>query len=363
MGWRMGGWGMKAVAVWQWHNYCCDQVPTEKLPLRINLDETSICLYQGDGKGTVFIDKKRGPPTQKVLRGKRRCCMTHVALVCDRPDVQAALPQFLIGNEHTLLLRDMPTLLASRPPNTTLLRQKSAWSNDELMATIVRDLGRSLESFRGVYQPIFLFDAVRIHLTRRVLNAIRRAGIWPVLVPARMTWLLQPLDTHVFRLFKIALRREFQAQRLRCELGDLSTPEFLTCVYAAAREVIDRRLWAHAFAEDGFGIGQAEVSAHVRTQLRVEGIPLVIPNDRPSLEQVAECFARRTSMRQIALWRPGDRVAPVLGVAGAPPRRRGPPAAAPAEAAAGAAGPAPAVSSRAASCTRSGRVYSQPEEG
>ena len=43
-------------------------MPTDKLPLRINLDDTSVYLDQGDGKGTVFIDKKRGPPTQKVLR-------------------------------------------------------------------------------------------------------------------------------------------------------------------------------------------------------------------------------------------------------------------------------------------------------
>ena len=51
----------QASAVWQWWNYYMAQLPTGKVPLRINLDETSICLFQGHSKGTILVGGVRGP--------------------------------------------------------------------------------------------------------------------------------------------------------------------------------------------------------------------------------------------------------------------------------------------------------------
>ena len=49
----------QAMAAWQWWNFCENQVPMGKEVFRINMDETSVCLWQGDGKGIVFADKGR----------------------------------------------------------------------------------------------------------------------------------------------------------------------------------------------------------------------------------------------------------------------------------------------------------------
>ena len=100
------GWGLvvgvQATAAWQWHNfYVLRKVPPGRTHVRINLDETSICLFQGDSKGTVLIDKRQGVPLQNVPRARRRCCLTHVAFVCDSADLQVHLPQVIIGNEST----------------------------------------------------------------------------------------------------------------------------------------------------------------------------------------------------------------------------------------------------------------------
>ena len=48
----------QATADWQWWSYLSGQVPSGRAVLRINLDETSICLWQSDRKGTVFVHKK-----------------------------------------------------------------------------------------------------------------------------------------------------------------------------------------------------------------------------------------------------------------------------------------------------------------
>ena len=116
----------QAAAVWQWWSFLKAQVPAGKTFLRVNVDETSVCLFQGTAKGTVMARKRKfndatasdGPrePAQKVNRNTRKTCLTHVALVCDRPDIQPLLPQVAIGNEHTFTARDWPALLGRAPP-------------------------------------------------------------------------------------------------------------------------------------------------------------------------------------------------------------------------------------------------------
>ena len=116
--------------MWQWFNFAASRVPPLKEPLRINMDETSVCLYQRDAKGTVMCSKKRqrggGGPVQRVGRKKRRSCLTHIAFICDQPAVQVLLPQVLIGNYSTSLVRDLALMNAERPRNVYLIRQKSA---------------------------------------------------------------------------------------------------------------------------------------------------------------------------------------------------------------------------------------------
>jgi hypothetical protein len=204
--------------VWQWWNHARAQIGAGGQPLRINLDETAICLYQGDVKGTVFACKRRqrDEAVQRVGRGKRRCYMTHVGVICDRPDLQPLMPQFIIGNERIFLARSIAALRAACPGNIILVRQKSAWNNDVLCATVVRRLAAVLAPHTATVQPILFLDAVRLHTTPRVLRACATAGIWPIVVPALMTWLLQPLDTDAFLPFKQRLRELYQSARAQC---------------------------------------------------------------------------------------------------------------------------------------------------
>ena len=92
--------------------------------MRINLDETSVKLFQGDGKGAIFFKKKKGRPGlgaadegEAVSLKKRRICLTHIGLICDRAEVQPALPQVLIGNEATFLAGEFADLQAACPAN------------------------------------------------------------------------------------------------------------------------------------------------------------------------------------------------------------------------------------------------------
>ena len=59
LGSAFGGEIYEAAAVWQWWNFLLAQVPGGKAALRINMDETSICLYQGASKGTIIARKRK----------------------------------------------------------------------------------------------------------------------------------------------------------------------------------------------------------------------------------------------------------------------------------------------------------------
>ena len=316
-----GGWlshtssSSQAFAAWQWWNYLCKEISGDRVPLRINMDETSICLYQGAGKGAVFTNRKRPgrERTQKVASNKRRCCLTYVSFVCDRPDLQPLLPQVIVGNERTFPLKFFVRLKAACPPNVRLVRQKSAWNNGVLCAEIVRWLGEALRPHLSRYQPILLMDAVRLHTSQQVFSACNRVQIWLLLVPALMTRLMQPLDTDGFQPFKINLRGNYQEARALADGADLSIEQFMPCLYRAIRRVIQGRQWARAFDKAGFGQRQRQLSSLLTHELQLEE-PACVGEVRPSLEQLRHCFPRRSIIPVSSLWQPFDGAPAVLAL-------------------------------------------------
>ena len=181
-------------------------------------------------------------------------------------------------------------MLQSRcPPDVTLVRQKNAWNNDRLCAYIVRRLALATRAHNSELQPAFLFDAVRLHTTTVVLAALSGARIWPVLVPARMTWLLQPLDTLASQTYKAHLRARYQSARADLGVGDLSTRPFLACICVAIRHVLQGTRWDSAFDQDGFGNKQTQLGSFVMRHLHIVAPP-DIQASRTSIEQLS-CFS------------------------------------------------------------------------
>ena len=93
----------------------------------MNLDETGLCLYQGGGRGNVFISKaERRRVAQRVSHARKRTFLTHVGIICDSPTVQPLLPQVIIGSERTFSDAQLAALWEACAPNVFLERGHTA---------------------------------------------------------------------------------------------------------------------------------------------------------------------------------------------------------------------------------------------
>ena len=287
--------------MWKWFNYVSKAAPPRKQILRLNLDETSVCLFQGNGRGNVFVAKRRA--VQQVSRRKRRCCLTHVATICDNSGLQPLLPQVIIGNAVAFPARRMVALRALCPPNVTLVRQKSAWVNAELFANIVHLIALAIRAWTYRFQPVLIMDTCRVHITQTVLCACYRHGIWVVLVPSLTTWVLNPLDTHGFNKYKAQLQDEYQAARIAAEGNEVDIEDFLRCIFRVIRNILQGKRWSNAFDDNGFSLGQTSTSSTLRAQFGSR-FPCDVSCERPSGEDIARCFPRRAVVHTALLMKP-----------------------------------------------------------
>ena len=316
--------------------YLRSNVPTGSEPLLLNLDETRVWRCPG-GKGNVMVSLRRTGrrplPVRRASLSALRSGVTHVGLIADRPDVQAVLPQVIVHNEHLPTLRALRTVAPDLPANITFVRQNSSWTNIGNLCGIIRRLAAALRPWRGRLQPILLMDCARQHLHWRVAAQAARSGIWLVYIPASMTWLLQPCDTHVFALLKAFMSAGYSELASASRTGEVTEEDWLRLVGRAVRSILQGRRWGDAFAQNGFGRA-SEIRSEVRAELGPEEVPAV-GNTRPSCEDLQAVFPGRSKAHaQLPrhLWRPfDDTAAPPPKASGISGRARfgGPPLAAP----------------------------------
>ena len=283
----------EATAVWQWFHFLLRQVPPVRQVLRLNLDETSVKFWYEPRLG-LRRPKGQVPRVgfaRQASRGQLRRAFSHVAIICDDVSLQPHLPQVLLVNERTVTAEQHRRWTSLPGCNAKLWRGKSAWINDEVFAKIVRELGKVLRVRAGDCQAILLLDAHVCHFSKATLAACRDYDIWPVIIPARMTSLLQPLDTHVFARFKMFLRTRLHQLMLTGVNEDLTSEQVIDALLHAIKGVMQRHSWAPAFAKNGFG-PTFEVRAHL-LEILAWHTPPVIDLELPAYSQFVHCFPAR----------------------------------------------------------------------
>jgi hypothetical protein len=184
-------------------------------------------MHQVAGKGmlvnaAILEKRKAASLTQDVSRAMLRGSFTHVTMICDDGEAQKLLPQILIVNKHMVTEQQHRALSAIMPGNVILLRRHTAWMTSELMTRVIMVLHASLAPLMGTHQIILTADAFRAHVTTEVWKQCAKHQILYCVIPAKLTWALQPCDTHVFASYKHRLQSLCQGVVVDSTTGKLS---------------------------------------------------------------------------------------------------------------------------------------------
>ena len=285
--------------VWQWNAHLLQKAAVlGKVPLLINFDETSVPLVHTGLKGNIMVVNGRRAwqqeARQRVRGGEDRMNFTLLTMICDRPEIQIRLPQIIFVSQSILRVPEWGDVCANLPRNVYVKRMPSSWNTAQQLVVIIRLLKAILSDLWATYQPIVSFDAAPCHLSRDVLSMCTEMGVWWVVIPARLTWMLQPCDTHVFQRLKRFLKTRFQSE-YEGYIGRVSVRYMLDLVIASIRLVVQGHNWRNAFEETGMAGDAGRVSAFIRRNIDFPQLA-AFPDDVPSMGELRLLWPRNKPM-------------------------------------------------------------------
>ena len=177
----------------------------------INIDETPIPYHvQGRagfrqphapvGMGHCFVER--------ATLNQRRAQCTFMAATTNDDELQKELPQVLLPNivGHKKKWKSSPSLAAA-PPHIRVLKDTNGWSTAESMKEYFKLLRAYLKK-KGKHKVVLLMDCHPSHYAFSTINYLTKLKWKVVLVPSRLTWLLQPLDKADWRRKWLLAERE-----------------------------------------------------------------------------------------------------------------------------------------------------------
>ena len=306
--------------MWKWSNFLHANSPSGRKIVRVNLDETAIRLDQREKNGHLTYAARVAKRSARSLTSsatttQTRGMITLVAFICDNDEIQQVLPQVLIANEaHLTKAEPAAALRMHLGANTILWTGAKAWVTGALMCKIVNLLSQVLTPYKNRYHFIVSSDGYRAHMTKPVWRAFARAGFMYFLIPAKLTWALQPCDTHLFAALKRTLRFECQVLVLTTTDGRLTMTLLVRALARCISQVLRNTSWRTAFWDVGLTGVQACLSDRVLDKITLKYRPR-ISSSLPTLEELQAVFPARIVLPidDIFRWftQPAQRVAPV----------------------------------------------------
>ena len=295
----------KVTSFLQWTQWLFSHVHSARAPIVLNLDETAIAQAVPKKRGYVIgppsrVTKCRESFTTRQTHG--HCTM--VGLIAADPSLQVHCKQLLLCKDGNLDSVTKAALAAVGPP-LEWLRGTAGWTNGEHMCSVLTAIRRPfLAAFPNRHIILFM-DSASQHVSHRVLAHANRLRMQIVLIPASLTWLLQPLDTHVFSLLKRKMVSLQQAVRAADPHGRLHQTAWVDILQEAVRDVISSRDWSAAFA----GNGLLGITSRIRSAVLGElGACLPLPLQAPTDEQLCWILGRHRVQLSIALHSEARRV-------------------------------------------------------
>ena len=262
----------------------------------VNLDETNIKLYQRAGPGILMdVARKRknaaASLTYHAKKGELRGSFTHVGMICDDPDLQPLLPQHIFLHRNQISEVDFAAAQAAAATNVILHRSEQTWVTSELMKIVLKSLADAIKTKKTGRRILLSLDTFRAHISQTVWRSAAAHGIFMFVVPAQLTWCLQPCDTHVFAMFKDHLSKTCQELTIHEGGGRLSVFLLLKALNDTVLNVLNYKTWRKAFDDLGYRGTQRWISKRAMEKLEIAMRP-TLDKSIPTFQQLQYCWPR-----------------------------------------------------------------------
>jgi hypothetical protein len=259
----------------------------------INIDETPVYRQLQPRKGyVVMLHKKNNLSVySRVPLRDRRGQSTLLGCICDDPEVQKVLPQFVLTNDKNLT-RAEKTALASLPAPLSWVVGTKGWVSATIMNSLLTMIRRAVRIKRPHAEILLYMDSATIHLAAPVLLHCSRLGLHPCFVPAGLTYLCQPLDSHVFASFKRMLAELQERARGDNLLGIMPAGAWIGTVVRSVQAILVEKDWSAAFAGNGMHSSWLHLRPRISALLAGR---LPLPRRRLTNDELAVLMGRKST--------------------------------------------------------------------
>jgi hypothetical protein len=276
-----------------------------KMPLFVNMDETSVAMHFGRQRGLVVRQRSLPPgkahKKEHVTSGDAKANISFLAFMTHEADIQKKLPQIFISSKHQIPAKSLGQITPYLPENVYLWREDSAWNCHASMRKAMCTLAKHLEEYAATHQIILVLDVAKCHYHSSIFTLATRKGIRLLYVPAKLTWLLQPADTHAFSRLKQRLRKAWLSLCVGNATGAVGRVEWLQQLFSIAKKLFTEVQWHSAFESCGL-LDERKLSQRVLRQLGW-ATPVTVNVDVLTPEQLAIVFPRRAKVSSDAIFR------------------------------------------------------------
>ena len=277
----------------RWVRFLVVRAVWDRQHVIVNMDETQLADVKNQGTGMIGGRKRKRTDRRRAPRDpedRHHTKVTYMAAIADSPELQPLLPQVIL-----------PRYTQHASPPAVLLHMYAEfghpfefWHGTAGATTpgIVRcwmtRLRSVISSFNDRAWIILALDCHTNHLCGETMAHLRRLGMIPLFVPAKLTWLLQLLDVFVFGMLKKDMRLEEVRSREASFTGAVARRERMKFATSSIRRIIVNRDWSRAFDKLGYG----NLHRPSASQLRQYLPPGDIEPALPTLGQFADLVSR-----------------------------------------------------------------------
>ena len=215
-------------------------------------DETPVYRQLQPSKGNVvmLVQKLDRSCYARVPLRERRGQSTLLGCIVDTPELQSSMPQFILTND-TKLTRLEKAHMLSLPLPLRWVKGTSGWMSAGVLRQLITAIRKAIRTKKPNAEILLYMDCASIHTARAVLQHCSVLGIHVCLILGGLTYLCQPLDSHVFASLKRKLSEDQEIQRANDPTGTLPPGEWIHSLSRSIQQVLVDRQWSAAFGANG----------------------------------------------------------------------------------------------------------------